>query len=71
MVSDWLKQQEKSTRINHIRAVLTTIFSKKMAAVFSKGRFDFACKTIEHFNIPNLNTVKSTSFGPNELKMWC
>ena len=49
MVSDWLKKQKKPTRTNQIRAVLTTKFSKEVAAVFRKQRFDFACKTIELF----------------------
>ena len=72
MVSDWLKTQKKPIRTNQIRAVLTTKF-KKMAVAFSKQRFDFEYKTtIEQVNnIPKPNTVKSTSFWLNVLKMWC
>ena len=73
MVSDWLKTQKKPPRTNQIRAVLTTKF-KKMAMVFSKGRFDFVRKTtIEKLKkySKNPNTVKSTFFWLNVLKMRC
>ena len=73
MVSDWLKTQKKPPRTNQIRAVLTTKF-KKMAMVFSKRRFDFVRKTtIEKLKkySKNPNTVKSTSFWLNVLKMRC
>ena len=73
MVSDWLKTQKKPPRTNQIRAVLTTKF-KKMAMVFSKRRFDFVRKTKieklkEYSKTPN--TVKSTSYWLNVLKMRC
>ena len=73
MVSDWLKTQKRPPRTNQIRAVLTTKF-KKMAMVFSKRRFDFVRETkIEKLKkySKNPNTVKSTSFWLNVLKMRC
>ena len=71
MVSDWLKTEKKPTGTNQIRALFLTTEFKKMAIVFSKERFDFVCKTtIEQFS-KNPNTVKSTSFWLNVLKMWC
>ena len=73
MVSDWLKKKKKPPRTNQIRAVLTTKF-KKMAMVFSKRRFDFVRETkIEKLKkcSKNPNTVKSTSFWLNVLKMRC
>ena len=67
-----LENDNKLTRTNHLRAILTTKFSKKIAAVFSKQRFDFACKTIKKFQkYSKTRTQKSTSFGLNVLKMWC
>ena len=73
MVSDWLKTQKKPPRTNQIRAVLTTKF-KEMAMVFSKPRFDFVRKTtigkLKKYS-KNPNTVESTSFCLNVLRMWC
>ena len=71
MVSDWLKTQKKPTGTNQIRALFLTTKFKKVVMVFGKERFDFVCKTtIEQFS-KNPNTVKSTSFWLNVLKMWC
>ena len=72
MVSDWLKTQKKQSRTNQILAVLTKL--KKMNMVFCKQRFDFVRKTtIEKLkkHSKNPNTVKSTSFWLNVLKMRC
>ena len=69
----WLAENTKETtktwpRTNQIRAVLTTKF-KKMAMVFSRRRKT----TIEKWKrySTNPNTVKSTSFWLNVLKMRC
>ena len=73
MVSDWLKTQKKPLRTNQITAVLTKK-CKELAMVFSKQRFDFVRKTtIEKLKKypTNPNTVKSTSFWLNVLKMRC
>ena len=73
MVSDWLKTQKRQSRTNQILAVLTTKL-KKMNMVFCKQRFDFVRKTtIEKLkkHSKNPNTVKSTSFWLNVLKMRC
>ena len=57
------QKQKKPTRTNQNRAVLTTKFSRKIAAFFSKQRFDFACKSIEHFkNIPKPEHSKKFDF---------
>ena len=70
----WLAEtQKKPPRTNQIRAVLTTKF-KKTAMVFSKRRFEFVRKpTIEKWKkySKNPNTVKSTSFWLNVLKIRC
>ena len=73
MLSDWLKTQKKPTRTNQIRAVLTTKIQENGHGVqqMTTG-FNFVSKTtIEKLKkySKNPNTVKSTSFWLNVLKM--
>ena len=75
MVSDWLKTQKKPTRTNQIRAVLTTkIQENGHGFKQTTTGFNFVSKTtIEKLKkySKNPNTVKSTSFWLNVLKMRC
>ena len=72
-ISDWLKTKKKPPRTNQIRTVLTTKF-KKMAMVFQHTTtgFNFVRQTrtekLKKYS-KNSNTVKSTSFWLNVLKM--
>ena len=71
--SDWLKTQKKPTRTNQIKAVLTTqIQENGHGFQQTTTGFNFVSKTtIESLkkNSKNMNTVKSTSFWLNVLKM--
>ena len=75
MLFDWLKTQKKPTRTNQIRAVLTTkIQENGHGFQQTTTGFNFVSKTtIEKLKkySKNPNTVKSTSFWLNVLKMRC
>ena len=75
MLSDWLKTKKKPTRTNQIRAVLTTkIQENGHGFQQTTTGFNFVSKTtIEELKkySKNPNTVKSTSFWLNILKMRC
>ena len=75
MLSDWLKTKKKPTRTNQIRAVLTTkIQENGHGFQQTTTGFNFVSKTtIEKLKkySKNPNTVKSTSFWLNVLKMRC
>ena len=76
MLSDWPKTQKKPTRTNQIRAVLTTqIQENGHGFQQTMTGFNFVSKTtiekLKKYIPKNPNTVKSTSFSLNVLKMRC
>ena len=75
MLSAWLKKQKKPTRTNQIRDVLITkIQENGHGFQQTTAGFNFVSKTtIEKLKkySKNPNTVKSTSFWLNVLKMRC
>ena len=75
MLFDWRKTQKESTRTNQIRAVLRTKIQENGHG-FQQATtgFNFVSKTtIEKLKkySKNPNTVKSTSFWLNVMKMRC
>ena len=71
MLSDWLKTQKKPTRTNQIRDVLTTkIQENGHGFQQTTAGFNFVSKTTIE-KLKKYNTVKSTSFWLNVLKMRC
>ena len=76
MLSDWLKTQKKPTRTNQIRDVLTTkIQENGHGFQQTTAGLNFVSKTtiekLKKIFQKNPNTVKSTSFSLNVLKMRC
>ena len=76
MLSDWLKTQKKPPRTNQIRDVLTTkIQENGHGFQQTTAGFNFVSKTttekLKKKYSKNPNTVKSTSFWLNVLKMRC
>ena len=74
MLSDWLETQKKPTRTNQIRAVLITkIRENGHGFQQTTTGFNFVSKTtiekLKNIYSKNPNTVKSTSFWLNVLKM--
>ena len=73
MLFDWRKTQKEPTRTNQIRAVLRTKIQENGFQQATTG-FNFVSKTtIEKLKkySKNPNTVKSTSFWLNVMKMRC
>ena len=76
MLSDWPKTQKKPTRTIQIRAVLTTQ-TQENGPGFQQTTtgLNFISKTtiekLKRIFQKNPNTVKSTSFSLNVLKMRC
>ena len=71
MLSDWLKTQKKPTRTDQIRAVLTTKIQENFHGFQQTTTgFNFVSKTTIE-KLKKYNTVKSTSFWLNVLKMRC
>ena len=76
MLSDWLKTQKKPTRTNQIRDVLTTKVQENGHGFQQMtAGFNFVSKTtiekLKKIFQKNPNTVKSTSFWLNVLKLRC
>ena len=70
MLSDWLKTQKKPTRTNQIRAVLTTKIQENGHGFQQTTMgFNFVIEKLKKKYSKNPNTVKSTSFWLNVLKM--